>query len=96
MSSNSERRASSAAPPDARHAAILLAWALVLAYSLAPFDFTLSPRPDEEPPGPTAPAGLAEALDLLRHLLAFVAVGARCTELLHDRRIPSPVFPRRS
>jgi len=67
---------SSAAPLDGRHAAILLAWTLVFAYSFAPFDFTLSPRPVEEPSGLTAPAGLADAIDLFRHLLAFVAVGA--------------------
>jgi hypothetical protein len=64
------------APPDGRHATILLAWTLVFAYSFAPFEFTLSPQPVEEPSGVAVPAGLAYAIDLFRHLLAFVAVGA--------------------
>jgi hypothetical protein len=69
-------RVFSGAPPNGRHVAILLAWTLVVAYSFAPFDFTLSPGAIEEALEEVAHAGRTDVADLFRHLLAFAAVGA--------------------
>src|SRR5687767_3271585 len=59
--------------PTAGNVVVCLAWVLVMAYSLAPFDFSLTPAR-----GATDPSdrGLHELIDLALHALAFAALGA--------------------